>query len=62
MLASGSLEEFETTFSGMYFTTSLSDGTVVELEVDGAKKPLTFENRSEYARKALYRRLKECEQ
>lgn len=62
MLASGGPEDFEATFSDMFFTTALSDGTVVELEADGAKKPLTFENRSEYARKALYRRLKECEQ
>lgn len=30
--------------------------------MDGAKKPLTFENKTEYVRKALYRRMKECEQ
>jgi hypothetical protein len=33
----------------------------VELEVDGAKKPLAFENRIEYVQKTLYRRMKECE-
>lgn len=62
MLEARSPAEFEATFSGRFFTTSLSDSTIVELEVDGAKKPLIFENRIEYVQKTLYRRMKECEE
>ena len=61
MLRSKNPEEFEAAF-GRFFTTQLSDSTTVELEADGAQRPLTYENRHEYARKALYRRMSECEQ
>lgn len=62
MLRSKNPEEFEAAFGGRFFTTQLSDSTAVELEADGAQRPLAYENRHEYARKALYRRMSECEQ
>jgi len=48
-------------FAHKFFTTTLSDQSVVELEESGSTRAVTFENRIEYARKALYTRMKECE-
>jgi E3 ubiquitin-protein ligase HERC1 len=41
------------------FTTSLSDGSKVELVPDGEKKSVTFDNRLEYVNLVKYRRLNE---
>lgn len=55
------VEEFENLYGGRYFTTGLSDSSVVELEQGGSKRLLTLQNRMEYVRKTLYTRMKECE-
>lgn len=52
---------FENRFASRSFTTTLSDGCSVALEEGGAKRELTFANRTEYVRKTLYARMKECE-
>jgi other hect domain ubiquitin protein ligase E3 len=54
-------DEFENQFSERYFTTRLSDQSIISLEEGGANKPLTFENRVEYVKKVLYARMTECE-
>jgi other hect domain ubiquitin protein ligase E3 len=60
-LLNASEEEFENLYSEKYFTTRLSDQSIISLEEGGANKPLTFENRVEYVKKVLYARMTECE-
>lgn len=60
MLNCTSLDDFEESFGDRYFTTILSDESKVELEEGGAERALTFENRHEYASKALLARMREC--
>mmetsp|Transcript_12472 Transcript_12472/g.20956 ORF Transcript_12472/g.20956 Transcript_12472/m.20956 type:complete len:328 (+) Transcript_12472:25-1008(+) len=59
MLECADEEEFTHKFTDRYFTVELSDSTEVELVEGGAKKELTFANRVDYVRKALYSRLTE---
>ena len=58
MLATRSPEEFQAVMEelavDMVFTTALSDGAVVEVEPEGATRPLTFECRVEYAQKVRH--------
>jgi hypothetical protein len=60
-LLGASEEDFEIQFEDRFFTTRLSDQSEVTLEEGGATRPLTYENRVEYVRKALYTRMTECE-
>lgn len=61
MLTSPNQDDFENRFGDRSFTTNLSDGSSIALEEGGADRALTFTNRTEYARKTLYARMKECE-
>lgn len=60
-LLRASKEDFELQFEDRFFTTRLSDQSVVPLGEGGATKALTYENRVEYVKKVLHTRMTECE-
>ena len=62
LLLARSEEEFESRFPDQHFTTTLSDGSTVELGDGGSKREVRFSDREAYVRKVLYARMKECEQ
>ena len=62
ILQAPSEEDFESRFTDRYFTTTLSDGSVVALVDNGASRALTYANRLDYVREALRARMRECEQ
>jgi hypothetical protein len=53
-------ELFEAVYDDLTFTTTLSDGSKVELKEGGAREVVTFATRLEYLRLILETRLSEC--
>ena len=62
ILQAASEEDFESRFADRYYTTTLSDGSTVELVESGSSMVLTFPAREDYVRRALRARMRECEQ